>query len=290
MTFILATDSDSDIPLTYAQEHDIYVFSVPVKIEELEFEDDLGKTYSHHDFYNKVRRGSMPTTSQINIYTFQQQFEKWAQEGKEVLYIAFSSALSGIYNSAMSARAQVLEQYPEASITVIDSLCASGGEGLLVYYANEMRLRGKCIGEVAQYIESIKGRIFQMAMVEDLNHLVRGGRVTPIAGFVGSLLQLKPILCVSEEGKITPYQKARGSKKAIRILVDHYQKYKTDETDVVFITHADCEEGATMLANSLKDTCGVKEVIVTPLGPGIGSHTGADTIAICFLAKEKYPI
>lgn len=288
MSFILATDSNCDIPLQYAQKHNIYIFSVPVNVNGAEFEDDLGATYCHHEFYNKIREGAMPTTSQINVYTFYQQFERWVKEGKEVLYISFSSALSGIYNSAMSARVQLLEEYPNASITIVNSLCASGGQGLLVHMATQMKEDGMAIEEIVTCLEERKNRILHFAIVQDLNHLVRGGRVTPVAGFVGSLLQLKPILYLNEEGKLLPFQKVRGRKKAFRTLKDYFKEYVTEETDTVFVTHADCEEDAKGLAEYVKEQ-GIENVIISPLGSGVGSHTGADALTFCFLSSTKIP-
>lgn len=289
MDFIIATDSCCDLPLWFIQENEIQLFSLTVHLDDKEFPDDLGKSYDYHTFYDGLRNGAAPTTSQVNSYTFKEKFETWIKEGKAILYIGFSSAVSGTYSSGVTAKDELLEDYPDAKIITIDTLCASGGQGLLVYYAAKMKKEGKSLDEIVSFIETTKNEIFHAFIVDDLNHLVRGGRLKPSAAFLGNLLQLKPVLYLSEAGSLVAHQKARGRKKAIKALLEYYHAYHVNENDMVCITHGDCPEDANYLAAELKETYNVQNIIVNPIGCVIGSHTGANVLALFFLANTKTP-
>jgi len=287
MNYIIATDSGCDLSFSYLEEHNIELFSLTSRIGELEMKDDLGKSYSHTDFYNKLRSGSLPTTSQVNAFTFKERFLEWAKQDIPVLYIAFSSALSGTCQSALMAREEVLEVYPQAKIAVVDSLCASGGLGLLVHQTLAYLKKGHSLEEAILFAEQQKHKIMHVFTVDDLNHLQRGGRISQASAFVGTLLQVKPVLYVNDEGKLIPYQKCRGRKKSIKTLIEHYNTSCTDKEAPVMITHSDCAEEATALATALKEECGAKEVLIYPIGVVIGSHTGASTLAVCFNSDHK---
>lgn len=290
LNFLIATDSSCDLPSSYVDANDIYVFPISVTINNKEILDDLGKSYSHQDFYNTIREGSMPTTSQVNMFTFKEQFIKWASDNIPVLYLAFSSGLSGTYNSALAARLEVLEEYPDANITIIDTLAASGGVGLLVYYANEMRNSGKSLEEIAEFITITRLNLTHVFTVDDLYHLERGGRISHASAFVGSLLQIKPVLYVSDEGTLIPFQKMRGRKKALRALVSQFEKSCIDKTAPILITHGDCVEDAEFVAELIRESYDVKKIIINTIGPAIGSHSGANTVALFFIGLHKIPL
>ncbi len=289
MNFIIATDSCCDLPLSFIKENDIQLFSLTVHLDGKEFADDLGESYDYHTFYEGLRNGAMPTTSQVNAYAFKERFEPFIKEGKAILYIGFSSATSGTYASSVTAKNELLEEYPDAKIITIDSLCASGGQGLLVYHAVQMKKEGKSLEEIVSSLESTKHEIFHSFTVDDLNHLVRGGRLKPAAAFLGNLLQLKPVLYLSKEGSLVAHQKARGRKKAIKALLDYYQAYHANNDQVVCITHGDCPEDANYLASELKQAYNVQNIIINPIGCVIGSHTGANVLAFFFFATTKTP-
>ncbi|MGL4736149.1 MAG: DegV family protein, partial [Cellulosilyticaceae bacterium] len=223
MDFIIATDSSCDLPYSFARENGIHVFPITSCFEDLEIKDDLGNSYSHTDFYNKLRNGAMPTTSQVNVFTFKEAFSHWASEGTPVLYIGFSSGLSGTVNSGMIALSEVQEEFPDAPIYVIDTLAASGGVGLLINHALNLRATGHTLEEVYTQIESLKLNVVHMFTVDDLFHLERGGRISHASAFVGTLLNIKPVLYVNNEGKLIPYQKCRGRKKSLKSLVQHME-------------------------------------------------------------------
>lgn len=290
MDFILATDSSCDLPYTYLDTHHVALFCITATINDVDIQDDLGKSYSYKDFYNQIREGAMPITSQVNSFTFKEKFETWVKADLPILYIAFSSGLSGTYHSAVMARSELLETYPDAQITIIDSRCASGGLGLLIKYACEMKEAGKSFEEIVDFVSETKEKMFHIFTVDDLNHLKRGGRVSPTAAFVGTMLQIKPILYVSHEGTLIPYQKARGRKKALHSLVEHFEKFATTYDQSIMITHTDCEEDAIRLSGELKEKFNVPDVLIHSIGPAIGAHTGANIISLFFIAHQKTPI
>lgn len=289
MSFILAADSNCDLAASYIAQHHIHLFHITVSINGNEFADDLGISYSHKDFYDHLRNGSQPTTSQVNLFTFKEQFIAWAKEGIPVIYCAFSSGLSGTCQSAYMARQEVLEIYPDAQIHIIDTKAASSGCGLLIHYAVRLRDEGKSIEEVIDFIETHKDKLVHVFTVDDLNHLHRGGRLSAGAAFVGSLLHIKPLLYVDDEGHLIPYSKYRGRKKALRGLVDHFRDLATDYQQPIMISHGDSLEDATYVAHLIKEAFGTSSITINCIGPGIGAHSGADTIALFFIGEQKKP-
>lgn len=287
MEYIIATDSNCDLPLSYITTHNIPIFHITANLEGQEIIDDLGASYSHHDFYDKLRKGSMPTTSQVNMYTFKEQFTKWIQAGIPILYIAFSSNLSGTYNNAILAKDELLQEYPDAQITVIDSLCASGGLGMLVYKAYEMKNFGASLEEIIHMVYEYKDRIFHIFTVDDLHHLERGGRVSQLSAFVGTLLKIKPVLHVNPSGQLIPCQKTHGRKKALHTLTHYYETKCIDKNHFVMITHGDSLSDANFVADELRDKYGVKDIIISNIGTGVGAHSGPDTIALFFISTNK---
>lgn len=289
MSFIITTDSNCDLSPSYIDTEQIHIFSIGTQINNEEIDPIKGQGENFKTFYDAIRSGEMPTTSQVNVYTFKEKFIEWIKNGNEVLYIAFSSGLSGTYASAMIAKDEVIEEYPNAKINIVDTLAASGGQGYLVTEACKARSKGMLMAEVASLLEEIKQHIVHVFIVDDLKHLERGGRVSAASAFVGTLLQIKPVLYVNDEGKLIPFQKMRGRKKAMSALVNHYEHLCIDKTKPIAITHGDCEEDAKVLAEILKKHCGTLEITINPISPGIGTHSGPATLALFFWGAEKTP-
>ena len=239
-------------------------------------------------FYDRMRAGSTAKTSAINIGTFSDAFEQILRQGKDVLYIGFSSALSTTYQSAAVAAKQLATQYPERRVIAVDSLCASAGQGMLVYLAAQKQKSGATIEETAAYVEATKLHICHWVTVDDLEYLKRGGRISPTVAFVGNALGLKPQIHVDNGGSLVNVSKVRGRKKSVAALADKYGELAcTPSEGVVFISHSDCEEDAKSLADLLQERYGVSVQIITYIGTVIGAHTGPGTVALFFVGKER---
>lgn len=289
MNFVILTDSSCDLPLEFLNENNIPALGLVYHFKGKDYVDDFGKTISYSEFYDVVRSGELPTTSQVNAFRFEEEFTKHVKENKAIIYIAFSSALSGTYNSSLIAKESVLEKYPNADITIIDSKCASSGLGILVYHANEMKNNGSSKEDIISWVNENLIRVNHYFTVNDLNHLKRGGRVSSTSAIIGTILDIKPILYVNAEGKLIPINKIKGRKKSIKTLVDYFRdNVESPEGQTVFISHGDCLSDAEHLKRLLCDEFNVKEVIISSIGPCIGSHSGPDTLALLFLGKERY--
>ncbi len=247
--------------------------------------------YSDHEiapdvFYDRMRNGEQPKTSAANMGRFMTYFEEYAKQGKNVLYLAFSSGLSGTCNFAAEAANEVMAEYPDVNIKVIDSLCASAGYGLLLYLVCQNRLNGMTLEENAAFIEENKLKVCHWFTVDDLKYLKAGGRISATTALVGSMLNIKPVMKMNDEGKLIAVSKVRGRKAAIKALSDQF-KSAIDKNGTVFISHGDCIEDAQLLAQHLNDDYGAKVLITTNIGPVIGSHSGPGTLAVFYLANER---
>lgn len=290
MGIVIVTDSTCDLPLSYIEANNIKFLGLTVLIDNKEFIDDLGQTLPYKDFYSQLRAGKTASTSQTNVYRFAKLYREHVIKGDSIVYIGFSSALSGTYSSASIAREEILEEFPNADITVIDTLAASSGQGLLVYYACEMLKAGKSKDEIVKWVEANKLKVGHIFTVDSLEHLKRGGRISGTAAFVGSLLSIKPLLYVNDEGKLIPYEKARGRKKAIRVLLDELLKHiQNPEDQTIFISHGDCLEDAQLLADMIQENVKVKDIIISMVGTTVGSHSGPGILALFFLGDTRTP-
>lgn len=288
MKTLLITDSCCDLPYAYIKENEIIVLPLTVHLKGTEIKDELGENNEYHEFYERIRNGELPTTSQVNAYVFKEVFEKSLKEGREMIYIGFSSALSGCVNSARIAEEELKDEFGEVSLAVIDSKAASLGLGLLVYYAAEFLKQGKSKDFVVNWIEDNKLKINHWFTVEDLNHLHRGGRVSKTAATIGTILSIKPIMHVNEEGKLIPVSKAKGRKKSLAVLLEKLkERIVTPEDQIVFISHGDCEEEVLPLVQSIKEELKVKDVVINPIGAAIGAHAGPGTVAVFFLGEAR---
>lgn len=289
MDTIIIADSCSDLPESYIAENKfISYLSLIYEISGEENLDDFGKSISYSEFYKRLREGETSKTSQINVQRFYDEFKKDVENNKTVIYIGFSSVLSGCVNSANVAREQILEDYKEADITVIDSKSASLGCGLLVYYASEMLKAGAKNEEIIKWIEENKLKLNHWFTVEDLNHLKRGGRISSTAAIVGTLLNIKPVLKVDDEGRLIPDHKAKGRKKSLKNLVEELDsRIVNEEAQVIAISHGDSLEDAEYVKKLILEKHKVKDIIINYVGPVIGSHSGPGTIALFFLGNKR---
>lgn len=287
--FIIMTDSTADLPDSYLKEHDIAVISLPYTLEGTTYTKE--NSLSEKDFYEKMRNGSMPTTSQANpeeLYSF---FEHLIQEkDMDILYIVFSSGLSGTFNSARLAAADIADAYPNHRIVLVDSLSATLGEGLLVHKAVQMKASGCDLDTISSWLEEHKLHLVHNFTVDNLFHLYRGGRVSKTAAFLGTIASVKPILHVDNEGHLIPLQKTRGRKKSISTLVDCMEQQIgswKDKNDIVFISHGDCLEDAETLADLIKERLGLDSFLIDYVGPTIGAHSGPGTLALFYLGEYR---
>ena len=240
-------------------------------------------------YYDRLRAGESCTTAQISPETFYQTFKEFAERGEAVLGILFSSALSGTFNAACLARSLVLEEYPDAEIELVDSLSASAGEGLLVYDALRNRKAGMSLADNAQWVRENVLHLVHWFTVDDLHFLKRGGRCSPSAAFFGSMLSIKPVLHVDNEGRLIARQKVRGRQQALRALANKYGELADAKDQVIFISHGDCEEDALTVKRHLVDAhgCDPEKIVLSVIGPVIGSHSGPGTVALFFHGKDR---
>ncbi|MBQ7137841.1 MAG: DegV family protein [Clostridia bacterium] len=286
--YILMTDSDSDLPYALKVQYDIPVVYMPYTLDGKEYFDDLGQTLDHKTFFDAMREGAHPTTSALNEAVYEEYFEPILAEGKDILFLAFSSQLSMTINAIRAARETLLEKYPERKFIVVDTLSISGPQTLLVLKAHEMYRAGADIDTVAQWVENNKLRAQAYFTVDDLKYLQRGGRVSATAAALGTLLDLKPILTETREGKLAAAQKVRGRKKALGFMVDMAAECITDPTEsIVLVLHADAKEDASKLAIMLHDRIPNVTVRIENVGPVIGAHAGPGTVAVCFIGAER---
>lgn len=286
--YVITTDNNSDLPESYCKEHQVGCVYLSYTLE--------GVTYTHDnflpedEFYKKMTEGSMPTTAQVNPDDARAMMEPYLKEGKDILHIAFSSGLSGSYNSCRLTAEELEEEYPQRKIIVIDSLCASLGQGLLIHQAILMKEAGKSMEEVARWVTDHRKNLVHLFTVDDLNHLFRGGRVSRTTAIVGGMLNIKPVLHVDDEGKLVAIGKVRGRKKSLVELADLMDKklgsYK-ESCNTVFISHGDCLEDARFLAKRIKEKYAIDTLLINYVGATIGAHSGPGTIALFFLGDER---
>lgn len=284
--FKILTDSGCDLPGAMLQELEMTAVPLTVNFRGQSLEDTVDEGIQ--ELYQGFRDGEAASTSAINPDRWGVEMEKILQEGQDVLTVAFSSGLSTTYQSAMIAADELREKYPDRKILVVDSLCASMGQGLLLWYAAKKRAEGMDIEGVRQWLEEAKWNLCHWFTVDDLMYLKRGGRVSAATALVGTMLQIKPVLHVDNEGHLINVAKARGRKASIQALAKKVAELGLPgENETVFISHGDCRQEAEELAQILKQQYGVKEVVIGYVGAVIGSHSGPGTIALFFLGKNR---
>ena len=285
--YIIMTDSTVDLPKEYLIE-ELQVPYIPLSyiMDGVTYEDMSG--LSGKEFFDKMRAGSLPTTAQVNPEQAKKALEPYVKEEKDILFIGFSSALSGTFNSIRMAAEELMEEYPERKIITVDSLCACLGEGLLVYKAVQLKRAGKSLEEVAKWTEENKLHICHNVAIDDLNHLHRGGRVSKTAAIMGTMIQIKPIIHMNDNGELQVIGKQRGRKKALQHIVNMaVEQSKGWENDIIMITHGDCEEDAQYVAKLVREKMGIENILINCIGSVIGSHTGPGVVAVFCMGEKR---
>lgn len=286
--FIITTDGNADLPEDYTKENGIKVIPLYYSIDDKIYGGDENLT--PEEFYAKMRQGKMPTTMAVNPEVAKKTFEEIIHEGFDILHIAFSSALSSSYNGAAMAARELCETEDGVHIKVVDSLSASLGQGLLVHKLNELRKSGKTLEEAYEWAEKYKLNMCHQFTVDDLFHLHRGGRVSKATAIVGTLINVKPVLHVDDEGRLIPLNNVRGRKKALNALVDNMAKTIgsfASENDVIFISHGDCMADAQYVADKVKEKFGIEKFIINMVSPTIGAHSGPGTVALFYMGEKR---
>ncbi len=286
--YMLSTSSTTDLPKWYIEQNNLLFFSFSFDMEGKEYRDNFGEDMPVKDFYANLRAGTNSTTSMINRAAFEAGFIPYLEKGVDILHIEFSSALSGSYQNAQAAAEELNGKYP-GKLTVIDSLCASLGQGLLVDYAVQMKKAGKSLQEVAEWVEANKKNIIHWFTVDDLNHLRRGGRISKASAFFGTMLQIKPVLDVDDAGRLIPHFKVKGRKKSILEMFNRMKEdIKDPDGQTVFISHGDCLEDAEALKAMILEHFNIDNVLINYVGPVIGAHSGPGTLALFYMGKQRY--
>ncbi len=285
--YVIFADSSCDILPDILQEWGVPFVSLSVKF------DDEDKSFLNYDrpfpvFYQKMRQGGVARTSAANMESFKVAFEPYLQQGKDILYVGFSSGLSTTVNSGSMAANELMEQYPDRKIITEDTFGASAGYGLLLYLTVEKKRAGASLEEAAKFVEDTRFHLDHWFTVDDLVYLKRGGRVSAAAAFAAGLLNIKPVLHMDDPGHLINMFKVRGRRASIKALADKYGELAIDPAGgTVFISHGDCIDDAKLLEKMLADRFGAKVKLITFVGPVIGSHSGPGTLALFFVGKKR---
>ncbi len=286
--YIIMTDSTTDLPNDFVNKNNIVVLPMTFSLDGKDYKNyPDNRELSPKDFYDLMRDGKQPITAQVNSEEFITIAEPILKD-KDILYICFSSALSGTYNSVRLGAEDLKEKYPDSNIKLVDSKLASMGEGLLVYYANKFKQEGQTLEENYNSCESKKKEVISWFTVSDIETLRRGGRVSNVAAFLAKALKIKPILHVSEDGKLMAMDKVRGRKASLKTLIDEMEaRVLVDRNDVVFISHGDCIDDANYVKELITEKFGITNFMINEIGPVIGAHSGPDTIALFYVGSKK---
>ncbi len=287
--YVIFTDSCCDLPNALVQEMQLCVQPLSVHADEATYKNYLDESeITYKDFYALLPKVKDIKTSAVNQHDFIEAMEPVLKEGRDLIYIGFSSGLSGTYSAGAMAVEELREKYPERRIYAVDSLCASLGQGMLVYLAWQKQQQGASIEELHDYLENNKLHLCHWFTVNDLMHLKRGGRVSATTALLGTALSIKPVMHVDDEGHLIPMSKARGRKASLRALFNQMKETAIEpEKQVIFISHGDSLEDAEYLANMIREELHVKDVIINYVGPVIGAHTGPGVIALFFLGTKR---
>ncbi len=289
MSYRITTETTCDLPFSYYEERGIGFIGLGFLLAEKEYIEGPDQGISLGEVYTAMRNKECITTNQANAFRFIEYFEPILQNGEDILHMSFSSGLSGTYQSCLQAAEELRERYPERQIIVIDTLCASLGQGLLVHFAANHRDNGMSLEDNAAWVEANKLHLAHWFTVDDLMFLHRGGRVAKSTAVVGSLLGIKPILHVDNDGHLISVGKVRGRDASLKELARRMKESMTEDpaTATVFISHGDCEEEAKKTAAYVKELTGANVELMHCLGPVIGGHAGPGTMALFFLATER---
>jgi DegV family protein with EDD domain len=285
---IIMTDASCDLPPEFIEKNKIPFLGLICHFKGKDYEDDFGKSLNREEFYKGLEDGEIPSTSQINEFRFVKKFKVLLEEKRPIIYIGMSSGLSGTFNSAKLARETVIEEYKNADITLIDTKCSSIGLGILVYNAYKMLNENFLKEDIINWIENNKMKINHWFMVEDLNHLKKGGRISGSKAAIGTLLDIKPIIYIMEDGSLKNVNNIRGRKRAAKHLIEKLRERCLDPKEqLIGIAHGDCLEDAESLKKAIERELNGKNIIVSELGLGMAAHCGRGMLALCFMGKER---
>ena len=284
--YVITVNSTVDVPKEWLEERHVPVIPLKYTIDGETYTDMEG--LSAKEFFDKLREGKMSTTSQVNPEEAAAELEPYIKEGKDILHLGFSSGLSGTPNSMKIAGEMLEEKYPEAKVIVIDTLCACLGEALLLYKALQQKEKGMNIDELAGWVEENKLHVCHNVTVDDLNHLHRGGRVSKTTAVLGTLVQIKPIIHMDDNGKLQVIGKERGRKKSLNKIVDMaVEQSKGWDNDIIMITHGDCIDDAEYVAKLVREKMGIDNILINNIGTVIGSHTGPGVVAVFCMGNKR---
>ena len=285
--FIISTDSTEDLPSSYLKENNISIHPLYYIVDGKEYIPGV-KDMPVKDFYQALKNGKMPTTSAANPENVMNKMKEQVEKGYDILHISFSSGLSSSYNTTQICAENVMDEFPEAKIIVVDSLSGTVGQGFLVMKAVDMKKQGKTIDEIATWLNENKKHVIHEFIVSDLNHLFRGGRLSKTQALVGTMLNIQPILHMDDEGKLANIGKVRGRKKALHVLADNIEK-NADVKNLkeVFISHGDCIEDAQYLADRIKHKYGIENIMIQDICPTIGAHTAQGTVVVAYFGDKR---
>ena len=287
MSIFIFSDTTADYPAD-APRKDVEILPMAVRIGNDEY-DNINSFITAKEFYTRMRGGEMGNTSMVQPFLAQERFEEKLKAGYDVLYLAFSSALSGTYAGCARVAKELAEKYPERKIIAVDSLNASMGEGLLLWYTVKKRDEGASFEELCEYVKYLVEKGIALFTVDDLTHLARLGRCSKASAMIGTLMSIKPVLHVDEQGRLMPYAKVMSRKKALKALVDGMEErmLPASEQKKVYIGHGDCLDDANLVKKMIQDRFGIEDVEVGDIGPVIGTHTNAGVVALFFLGNSK---
>lgn len=291
-SFVISSCSTMDLTPEQIKERNIRMLNFKYSLDGVEHLDDMFEKTSAKEFYDAMVNGADTKTSQVNVEAYSEFFRSVLSEGKDLLHLAFSSGLSGSYNSARIAADEVRNEFPERKLLLVDSLAASSGFGLLVDKAADLREEGKSIDEVYEWVVANKNRVHHWFCASDLTFFVKGGRVSKVAGWFGTVLKICPVLNVDYQGRLIPREKVRGKNNALKRLVEKMQENAEgglEYSDKCYICNSDCYEDAELVKNLVEERFPnlVGKVRIYSIGPTIGSHTGPGTVALFFMGKER---
>lgn len=292
MSYILSCCSTADLSKEHFEKRDINYVCFHYYLDEAYYPDDLGQTMSFAEFYKAMENGAMTRTSQVNVTEFEEYFEPFLKEGKDILHVTLSSGISGVNNAANIAKTMMEEKYPDRKIYIVDSLSAACGYGMLMDTLADLRDEGKSIDELHDWVEENKNRVHHWVTATDLTYLIRGGRLSKTSGFVGQMLNICPVLSIVADGTLKAMQKVRTKKKVLEALANKVLENTengADYADKCYVGHSMCEEDAkaliSLIEEKVPDLKG--KIVLGNIGTVIGSHTGPGTIVVCFYGKER---
>jgi DegV family protein with EDD domain len=292
MSYILSCCSTADLSKEHFEKRDINYVCFHFYLDEAYYPDDLGQTMPFDKFYKAMEDGAMTKTSQVNVAEFEEYFESFLKEGKDILHVTLSSGISGVNNAANIAKNMMEEKYPDRKIYVVDSLSAACGYGMLMDTLADMRDAGKSIDELHDWVEANKSRVHHWLTATDLTYLIRGGRLSKTSGFVGQMLSICPIMSVVGDGTLKAMQKVRTKKKVLEALANKVVENTengAEYADKCYIGHSACEEDAKVLVGLIEDKVPALKgkILMGNIGTVIGSHTGPGALVVCFYGKER---